>query len=81
MRLDNFISSIGVIKRRTVAKQMADGGHIKVNDRKAKPSYRTKIGDVIEVTGKLYIKIQVKKIPESGSVPKDSRSDYFEVFE
>lgn len=78
MRLDNFLSDLGIIKRRTVAKELADGGHIKVNARKAKPSHRLKPDDIVEITGKRYIKLRVKDLPVK-SVPKGMRPDYFEI--
>ncbi len=78
MRLDNFVSDLGIVKRRTAAKELADGGRIKVNDRKAKPAHKVKIGDIIEITGRQHIKIRVKNIP-SKSVPRESRPEYFEV--
>ena len=79
MRLDNYISDLGIIKRRTIAKELADGGHIKVNDNRAKPAYRVKVDDIIEITGKHHIKIRVLKIPTGKSVPKPDRPEYFEV--
>jgi ribosomal 50S subunit-recycling heat shock protein len=79
MRLDNFLSDLGIIKRRTIAKELADGGHVKVNDNRAKPAHKVKIGDVIEITGKHHIKVRVLKIPSGKSVPKPARPDYFEV--
>jgi ribosomal 50S subunit-recycling heat shock protein len=79
MRLDNYLSDLGIIKRRTVAKEKADGGHVKVNDRRAKPAYTVKVDDVIEITGKYRIKVRVLKIPSGKSVPKPDRPEYFEV--
>lgn len=79
MRLDNFISDLGLIKRRTVVKELAEGGHIKVNDLRAKPGHRLKVGDIIEITGHQNIKIRVKKLIEGKSVPKEARTEYFET--
>ena len=79
MRLDNFISDLGIIKRRTVAKEKADGGHIKVNDNRAKPAYKVKAGDIIEITGKQHIIIKVLKVPDGKSIPRAAREEYYEV--
>lgn len=79
MRLDNFISDLGLIKRRAVVKELADGGHVKVNDQRAKPGHRLKVGDIIEITGNQNIKIRVKKLMDEKSVPKEARTEYFEV--
>ncbi|MFM1533856.1 S4 domain-containing protein, partial [Helcococcus ovis] len=37
MRLDKFLKNSRVIKRRTVAKEAAESGRIKVNGKTAKP--------------------------------------------
>ncbi len=79
MRIDNYISDLGIIKRRTIAKELADGGHVKVNDRRAKPAYKVKVDDIIEITGKNHIKLRVLKIPTGKSVPKPDRPEYFEI--
>lgn len=79
MRLDNYLSDLGIIKRRTMAKELADGGHVKVNDQRAKPAHKVKVGDIIEITGKAHIKVRVTRLPGGKSVPKVSRAEYFEV--
>jgi len=81
MRLDNFISDLGIIKRRTIAKELADGGHIKVNSNRAKPGLRIKENDIIEITGKRLIKIKVLAVPSGKSVARDDRAKYFEILQ
>jgi len=79
MRLDNFISDLGIVKRRTLAKELADGGHITINGNRAKPARKVKAGDIIDISGKYRVKIRVIKVPESGSVARAARGEYFEV--
>jgi len=62
-----------------MAKDLADGGHVKVNSQRAKPAHKIKIGDIIEITGKAHIKVRVIKLPEGKSVPKPLRPEYYEV--
>ena len=50
MRIDKFLKVSRLIKRRTVANEVADAGRIMVNGRQVKASYSVKPGDVIEVT-------------------------------
>lgn len=38
MRLDKYLKESRIIKRRVIAKEASDHGHIYVNDKKAKPS-------------------------------------------
>lgn len=49
MRLDKFLKVSRIIKRRTVAKEVADKGRIEVNGRVAKSSTDIKIGDKVTI--------------------------------
>ena len=49
MRIDKFLKVARVIKRRTIANEMADKGRICVNEKQVKPSYEVKIGDIVEI--------------------------------
>lgn len=76
MRLDDFLSTVGLIKRRTVAKEMADNGLVEVNGRKVKPAYEVRLNDIIAIKGSRPFTAEVLAIPH-GSVAKASRTDYF----
>ena len=47
MRLDLLLKQSGIIKRRTVAKALAENGKILVNGKVAKPSTEVKNGNVL----------------------------------
>ena len=49
MRLDLVLKLSGLIKRRTVAKELADRGRILINDKVSKPSSEVRDGDVLEL--------------------------------
>lgn len=49
MRLDKYLKVSRIIKRRTVAKEVADKGRIKVNGVLAKSSTDLKIDDQVEI--------------------------------
>lgn len=49
MRLDLVLKLSGLIKRRTVAKELAERGRILINGRTAKPSSEVKEGDNLEL--------------------------------
>ena len=49
MRLDLVLKLSGLIKRRTIAKELADRGRILINDKVAKPSSEVKEGDILEL--------------------------------
>ncbi len=65
MRLDKFLKVSRVIKRRTVANEVADKGRVLVNGKVVKPSYEVKEGDIVEITfGDKISKFQIMKIPQ-----------------
>ena len=49
MRLDKFLKVSRIIKRRTVAKEVADKGRIQINGVLAKSSSTVKIGDLVKI--------------------------------
>ena len=78
MRLDKYLKVSRVIKRRTLANEVADAGRVLVNGKPAKASYTVKIGDIIEVTfGNRPVKIRVLSDVEQ----KDVAREMFEVIE
>ncbi|MFH2036299.1 MAG: S4 domain-containing protein [Candidatus Zixiibacteriota bacterium] len=80
MRLDLFLSKIGIIKRRTIAKEMADSGLIRINDNRAKPSREIAIGDIIRIGGSHPVILEVLQLP-SGSIKREDREKYFKKLE
>ena len=80
MRLDKYLKVSRVIKRRTLANEVADAGRVLVNGKPAKASYTVKIGDIIEVTfGNRPIKVKVLSDVEQKG--KDVAREMFEVIE
>ena len=76
MRIDDYLSTVGVIKRRTVAKQLGANGLIEANGRAVKPSYQVNVGDIIAITGSRPFRLEIIQLP-AGSVSKASREEYF----
>ena len=71
MRLDKWLKVSRLIKRRTVAQEACDGGHVSVGGRVAKPSTDVKIGDVIEIRfGAKTLTVEVLSVTEN--VGKDA---------
>ena len=80
MRLDKYLKVSRVIKRRTLANEVADAGRVLVNGKPAKASYTVKIGDIIEVTfGNRPVKIRVLSDVEQKG--KDVAREMFAVIE
>lgn len=78
MRIDDYLSTVGVIKRRTIAKELGQKGLLTVNGRTVKPAYSVNVGDVIHIKGNRAITVEVLELP-AGSVPKEKRERYFKT--
>lgn len=66
MRLDKYLKVSRIIKRRSVAKEVADNGRVLVNDKVAKSSTNVEIGDTITIQfGNKKLTVQVEKIMDS----------------
>lgn len=66
MRLDKFLKISRIIKRRTVAKEIADQGRVTVNGKQAKSSTKVAIGDIVMIVfGNKTLTIKVKELRET----------------
>lgn len=78
MRIDKFLKVSRLIKRRTVANEVADAGRILVNGRTVKASYAVKEGDVIEVSfGQRPVRVKV--VSTEAPAGKDVAREMYEV--
>lgn len=78
MRLDKYLKVSRLIKRRTVANDACDAGHISVNGKIAKASYDVKEGDLIEISfGEKVLKIKVINVKEH--VTKNEATELYEA--
>lgn len=77
MRLDKYLKVSRLIKRRTLAKEVAENERILVNDKLAKPSKELKIGDIITIEfGNKIVKVRV--ISLEVSVKKSDATSLYE---
>lgn len=78
MRLDKYLKTARIIKRRTLAQSACEGGLVIVNGKPQKSAYQVKVGDVIEVKfGRSPLKVRVAALNET--VRKDQAGDMYEV--
>ncbi len=78
MRLDKYLKVSRLIKRRTLANEVADAGRVLVNGKPAKASYAVKVGDTIEITfGNRPVTVRVLAVEEPKG--KDVARELFEV--
>ena len=77
MRIDKFLNSVNITKRRSVAQDMITNKVILINDIVVKASKNVEIGNVITVN---YLesskKYEVLKIPTAKSTPKSLQHEY-----
>ncbi|GIN58034.1 hypothetical protein J8TS2_23530 [Lederbergia ruris] len=81
MRLDKFLKVSRLIKRRTLAKEVADKGRILINGQQAKAGSNVKVGDELEIRfGQKLVTVQVTELQES-TKKEDAASMYKTVKE
>lgn len=77
MRIDKYLKVARLIKRRTIAKEVAENERIFVNDKLVKPSYQLKVGDIITIVfGIKTVKVKVLNLFES-----TKKQDALEMYE
>ena len=65
MRIDKYLKTTRLVKRRSVGKELCDNQKIIVNDKCVKGSYEVKVGDLIEIIfGSRKTKVRVLEIKE-----------------
>lgn len=80
MRIDKYLKVSRLIKRRTVANEVADAGRINVNGRPVKASYQVKVGDEIEIGfGNRLVKARVLSLESPAG--KDVAREMYEIIE
>ncbi|WP_174497748.1 RNA-binding S4 domain-containing protein [Salirhabdus euzebyi] len=78
MRLDKFLKISRLIKRRTLAKEVADQGRILVNGNPAKASSKISAGDELAIRfGQKLLTVKVNDLRET--VKKDEASMLYTI--
>lgn len=78
MRLDKFLKVSRLIKRRTLAKEVADQGRITINGVEGKASSNVKVGDTLTIRfGQKLVTVQVDTIQENSR--KEEASQMYTV--
>lgn len=80
MRLDKYLKTARILKRRTVSKELADNQRVFVNGKVAKPSTEVKVGDIIKVAFG-YRELTVRVLMLQKQVNKNDAALMFEVIE
>ncbi|WP_100486492.1 RNA-binding S4 domain-containing protein [Sporolactobacillus pectinivorans] len=78
MRLDKFLKVSRLIKRRTVAKELADQGRVDINGQPGKASSNVSAGDMLTLHfGQKQTKVKVTLLKES--VKKEEADSLYEL--
>ncbi|WP_035054710.1 RNA-binding S4 domain-containing protein [Carnobacterium pleistocenium] len=78
MRLDKFLKVSRIIKRRTIAKEVADKGRIQINGLAAKSSSDVKVGDELTIAfGNKTLVVRIDKIVET--TKKEESKEMFSI--
>ena len=77
MRIDKFLNSVNITKRRSVAQDMITNKVVLINDVVAKASKNVEVGSIITIN---YLneskKYQVLQLPSTKSTPKSLQAEY-----
>ncbi len=80
MRIDKYLKVARILKKRTVAKELALNGRLLINDRVAKASSEIKPLDIITIVfGHRTFKVRVLEVRENAS--KQDALGMYEVIE
>lgn len=78
MRLDKYLKVSRLIKRRTIAKEVAEKGRIEINNKIAKPSTEVNIDDIIKLSfGNKVVTLKVLSLQES--IRKEEAVNMYEI--
>lgn len=78
MRLDKYLKVSRLIKRRTLAKEVADQGRITINEKVAKASSSVKVGDVLAIRfGQKIVTARVEELRDT--VKKEDATKMFTI--
>jgi len=79
MRIDKFLNSVNITKRRSVAQDMISSGVVLINGKIVKASKNVELGDIVTIN---YLNssssYKVLQIPTTKSTPKSLQNEYIE---
>lgn len=82
MRIDKWLNSVNIVKKRTISLDMIKSGVISLNGEKVKASKNVKVGDKIIIE---YLKskkeYEVLQIPFLKVIPKVDNYKYFKLLD
>ena len=78
MRIDKYLKASRILKRRTVANELAANQRVEINGRQVKPSKEVSVGDIISITFG-YRKLEVRVLSVEEPKKKKDASEMYEI--
>ncbi len=70
MRIDKYLQTSRLVKRRAMANRLCDAGRVTLNGRMAKPAAEVEVGDLVGVNfGPRQLVVKVLRLPEGRPSP------------
>jgi ribosomal 50S subunit-recycling heat shock protein len=77
MRIDKFLNTVNITKRRAIAEDMLGENVVFINNLPVKKSKEVKVGDIIKLQYLEYSdEFKVLQIPSIKSTPKSKQNEY-----
>ncbi len=78
MRIDKFLKVSRILKRRTIANELAANQRVEINGRVVKPSHEVKTGDIVGITFGNR-KLEIRVLSTQDVKKKSEASDLYEI--
>ncbi|HEY5611563.1 MAG TPA: S4 domain-containing protein [Thermoanaerobaculia bacterium] len=75
-RIDNWLKLVCLYKHRSDATESCRGGHVRINEKRAKPASEVRVGDLIELTEQGYRRFVVLGLPGRSISKETARTMY-----
>jgi len=77
LRVDKFLNSVNITKRRAVSEDMCRNGVVEINGKVVKAAKDVKVGDKITINYlQKTVSYEVLQIPVTKTIPKSKQNEY-----
>lgn len=77
MRVDKFLNSVNITKRRAISEDMCKNGVVSINGVVGKPAKDVKVGDIVQINYlEKIVKYEVLQIPSTKTISKSQQNEY-----
>jgi ribosomal 50S subunit-recycling heat shock protein len=77
VRIDKFLNSVNITKRRAVSEDMCKNGVVQINEKVVKAAKDVKVGDKITINYlQKTVVYEVLQIPVTKTIPKSKQDEY-----